>query len=129
MAKYHIVIQGEHVRLFCEQQVKGKLIRIRQAYLEVGLKRRGVEALLKESLGSLFPVFRALVRLKGMPVPADKAEVLKMLQGAFDVDLSALAEIWNDKRNDERIAGKDVRDVFAKYIQQLEALAQAVDRL
>jgi len=124
-----ISVESGHVRLFCEQQLKGRLIRIRQAYLEVGLKRRGIEALLKESLGSLFPVFRALIRMKGIPVPVDKAEILKVLQESHEIDLSAMAAIWKDKRNDERIAGRDVREVFGTYIEQLETLAQTVDRL
>ena len=43
-------IKGEYLRLFCEQQIRGKLLRIRQAYLNVGLDRRKIRGLLKESL-------------------------------------------------------------------------------
>ena len=124
-----IVIQDTHVRLFCEQQIKGRLIRIRQAYLEVGSKRRGVEALLKESLGSLFPVFRALIRWKGLSVPTRKEEVLKQLHEIFGVGTDTMSKIWKDRQNDERIDGRDVREIFGMYIKEVESLAQMVDKL
>ena len=56
----HLLLYGEdllpglqvdlkNLRYQCEEQIKGKLIRIRQTYLEVGLRGKGIEALLKES--------------------------------------------------------------------------------
>ena len=51
-------IDNRNIRLQCEEQIKGKLIRLRQAYLEIGLKKKGIEALLKESLYALMPIFR-----------------------------------------------------------------------
>jgi len=122
-------IRAEHARLFCEQQIKGRLIRIRQAYLEAGLKRKGIEALLKDSLASLFPVFRRMVLLKGADAPDDKAALLQTLGDVFSVDTAEMVAIWRDRRNDERIAGRDVREVFSRYIIQLEALATIADRL
>lgn len=124
-----LVIQGEHIRLFCEQQIKGKLIRIRQAYLEVGLRKKGVEAILKESLAALIPIFRRILSLKGLEAPLDKEELFQKMQEVFGIDTQVMAAIWRDKRNDERIGGKDVRDVFGCYITQLESLARAVDQL
>ena len=43
-------IDGENLRLFCEQQIKGKLVRVRQAYLEIGLRQAGIKHILKDSL-------------------------------------------------------------------------------
>lgn len=122
-------IEGEHVRLFCEQQIKGKLIRIRQAYLEVGLKRRGTELLLRESLNSLIPVFRSLLKVKAVLVPADKKELLKKIGDVFALDTHVMVAIWEEKKNDERICGRDAREAFGDYIQVLERLAEAVDQL
>ncbi len=124
-----LCIEQEHARLFCEQQIKGKLIRIRQSYLEMGLRRSGIEQLLKVSLNSLIPVFRSLLRLKGSDIPVDHGQMLDEVQKTFGIKLDAMVAIWKDQRNDERIAGRDVREVFGQYIQQLEDLAKAVDQL
>jgi len=122
-------INGEHIRLFCEQQIKGKLVRIRQAYLEIGLRKKGVEALLKESLAALIPIFRNLIRLKGQSVPADKGEIIKQLCALFFLDEKTILPIYLDTSNDEKIDNKDVRVFLSKYISEIDKLAQAVDQL
>lgn len=122
-------IKGEHIRLFCEQQIKGKLIRIRQAYLEIGLKKKGMEALLKESLRSLIPVFRNLIRLRGNQPPVKKEEIVKQLCREFDLDENIFLPIYKDTSNDEKIADQEVVVFLEKYLDQIKKLAIGVDRL
>ena len=138
-------INGEHIRLFCEQQLKGKLIRIRQAYLEVGLKKKGLEALLKESLNSLIPVFRNLIRLKeqqspgGPPneeasldakqPPGSKAEILRQLCQVFELDENVFLPIYKDTTNDEKIANQEIDVFLEKYLIQIKKLAGMVDKI
>lgn len=122
-------IKGEHIRLFCEQQIKGKLIRIRQAYLEVGLKKKGLEALLKESLNSLMPIFRNLVRLKGEQPAINKTEIIKQLSKIFELDQNVFLAIYKDSTNDEKIANEEVVIFLGKYLSQIEKLAGMVDKL
>ncbi|MCK5654865.1 MAG: hypothetical protein KAI03_01070 [Candidatus Aureabacteria bacterium] len=122
-------IKGEHIRLFCEQQVKGKLIRIRQAYLEVGLKKKGLESLLKESLNSLIPIFRNLIRLKGKQPSVNKAEIIRQLCQMFELDKNVFLSIYKDSSNDEKIANQEVVVFLEKYLSQIEKLADMVDKL
>ncbi|MCK5160815.1 MAG: hypothetical protein KAQ99_04495, partial [Candidatus Aureabacteria bacterium] len=116
-------------RLFCEQQVKGKLIRIRQAYLEVGLKKKGLESLLKESLNSLIPIFRNLIRLKGKQPSVNKAEIIRQLCQMFELDKNVFLSIYKDSSNDEKIANQEVVVFLEKYLSQIEKLADMVDKL
>lgn len=125
----NLEIKGKHIRLFCEQQIKGKLIRIRQAYLEVGLKKKGMELLLKESLNSLIPVFRNLIRLKGKQPPTDKTEMIKGLCQIFKIDENVLLPIYRDASNDEKIANQEVVVFLEKYLDQIKKLAIEVDQL
>ncbi len=121
-------IKEEHIRLFCEQQIKGKLIRIRQAYLEIGLKKKGLEALLKESLNSLIPIFRNLIRLKGKTPPIEKAEIIKQLCQEFKLDENVFLPIYKDTSNDEKIANQEVVVFIEKYLDQIKKLAVGVDQ-
>jgi len=125
----NINIEGGNLRLFCEEQIKGKLIRLRQAYLEIGLKRKGIEALMKESMFSLIPVFRNLLRLKGIIPPVDKEDILVKVSSEFDLEKEVFLAILKDKRDDEKIAGKDIEVYFAKYLSQINKLAVKVDKL
>ncbi|MFH1504986.1 MAG: hypothetical protein ABIH08_06350 [Candidatus Omnitrophota bacterium] len=122
-------IKGGHIRLFCEQQIKGKLIRIRQAYLEVGLKKKGLEALLKESLNALIPIFRNLIRLKGKYTDGNKTEIIRQFCQIFELDENVFLPIYKDSANDEKIANQEVVVFLEKYLNQIEKLAGMVDKL
>jgi predicted nucleotidyltransferase len=122
-------INGEHIRLFCEQQIKGKLVRIRQAYLEVGSQKKGQESLLKESLNSLIPIFRNLIRLKGQEPSIKKEEIIIKLCELFNLEKNVFLPVYKDTANDEKIAGKDVKVFLEKYIEQISILARMVDEI
>ncbi|MFH1868084.1 MAG: hypothetical protein ABH843_03845 [Candidatus Omnitrophota bacterium] len=122
-----IEINASHIRFICEEQLKGKLIRIRQAYLEIGLRSKGIEVLIKESLGSLFPVFRGLLRLKGIKPPVKKEEAIGLLGETFGIDSNVFMAILKDKENDEKIGGLKTEAFLSKYIKQIERLAEISD--
>ncbi len=125
----NLEIRKDNIRLQCEQQLKGKLIRLRQAYLEIGLKRKGVEALLIESLTSLIPTFRNMLRLKGKEVPLGKEEIINRVSSEFNVDREVFLSILRDKRGDEKIAGMQADEFLGKYLEEIRKLAITVDEL
>ncbi len=140
MKEHHIVLYGEdllkdleiqtgHLRLFCEQQLKGKFIRIRQAYLEIGGKPPRMEALLKDSMNSLFPVLRNLLRLKGYVPPVNKEQILKDVSREFQLDEGLWLAIYHDRKNDGRIGKKNLDNVIMQYLTQIENLTARVDQL
>ena len=140
MKENHVIVYGEDVladinidpvnlRFVCEEQIKGKLIRMRQAYLEIGLRKKGIEALIKESFASLFPVFRGLLRIKGITPLKTKKENIKALGDAFGVDTDILLAILSDTRNDGKISGQNLESALFQYIEQLEKLGNIADQL
>ena len=122
-------VKGEHARLFCEQQVKGKLVRIRQAYLEVGLSRKGMISLMKESLNSLIPVFRNLIRLKGETSPADNLGIIERLSGLFGLETRVFTRVYQDSIKDKKVAPGDVEALIDQFMGEIEKLSVMVDKL
>lgn len=123
-------VEEGNIRLQCEQQLKGKLIRIREAYLEVGLRKKGIDALLKESLNSLFPIFRGMLRLKTAQIPStDKENIIGALSKNFNIDADVFLAILRDKKNDNKIGSQDAGPFFEKYIDQIQKLAIMSDEL
>lgn len=140
MKESHILLYGDdllgalkidhsHIRFVCEEQLKGKLIRIRQAYLEIGLRKKGMEALIKESLNSLFPIFKGLLRLKGITPPSKKEDIAQLLAETFKVDADTFIAVLRDEKNDEKISGEKLETFLARYIEQIDKLADVADRL
>ena len=134
----HVVIRGDDffssievadadLRLECESQLKAAVLRTRQAYLEIGWRKTGAEEVLATSLTSLIPVFRAMLRLKGVKPPRDKAEVVASLGSEFGVEEATFMAILRDKAGDERIEGEAAHAVLARYIDEITHLAGMVD--
>jgi len=116
-------IDEANLKLFCKREIEGKLIRIRQAYLEIGLKRKGLEALMKESMYSLLPVFRALLRSDAQKPPIDKEQVLVEFCNHYGLTKDVFIAILKDRMNDEKIKGKDAEVFFKKYLKEIEKLS------
>ncbi len=124
-----IEVGRDYLRLECESQLRAAVLRTRQAYLELGKKKRGPEQVLHTSVTSLIPVFRAMLRLKGTEVPRRKIEAVEAVEKVFGFDTKTFAAILRDKAGDERIDGKDAHRVLAEYIDAVEGLAGRLDQL
>lgn len=136
----HVVIMGDDffssldvgpkdLRLECESQLKAAVLRTRQAYLEIGWRKKGAEEVLTTSLTSLIPVFRCMLRLKGVAPPRNKADVVASLGNTFGVETKTFLAILRDKAGDERIEGEEAHGVLARYIDEITHLAGRVDDL
>jgi len=87
------------------------------------LAKKGVEALMKESMNSLIPVFRAMLRFKIQNVPVDKEQVLIGFCNHFGLAKDVFIAILKDRMNDEKIKGEDAEVFFEKYLKEIEKLS------
>ena len=143
MKENHVLIYGEdilssleiplqYLRLFCEQQIHGKLIRIRQSYLEVGLDHKQMESLLKDSLTALIPIFRTLIRLKKKTPHLSKHKIFEQLCEEFQLDSDILKTIYRHTIQEEKIVRDKIDFFVGEYLKELEKLASvasAIDRI
>lgn len=122
-------IDSRNVRLQCEHELKGKLIRVRQGYLERGLLRKDIASLLVESLTSFIPIFRNMLRLKGQELPKTRREIVKRTAQVFEVSSSPFLKILRFKEGMKAPDATAVDEIFADYLAQLDKLAIAIDEL
>jgi len=120
---FGLKIDETNIMLFCKRDIEGKIIRLRQAYLEIGLKRKGVEVLMKESMHSLMPVFRALLRSKVKNPPVDKEDILAEFCDHHGLAKDVFIAIFKDRMNDEKIKGEDAEVFFEKYLKEIEKIS------
>ena len=85
------------VKLLCEQQIKGKLLHLRQAYLDIGSNPGLLKNFVAGALSDLLPVFRRLIQLKGQVPCANKEDMLGQLAEIFALDNQSLLAILHDK--------------------------------
>jgi predicted nucleotidyltransferase len=117
------------VKLLCEQQIKGKLLHLRQAYLNIGSNPSLLKNFVSGTFSDLIPVFRRLLHLKGQ-VPCEKEEdMLRQLAKIFSLDAQPLLEVYHDKHRKILISSAKVEDHFRNFLDQLEVLARHMDSL
>jgi len=123
-------IGRQNLRLQCEAELKGKLVRVRQSFLEIGLDKKKLPGLLTGSLTSFLPAIRHLLQLdKGIEVRKAE-EVFSQLEENYGLDGNSFRQIWGLKREKaKKIPPEQLKPLFGQYISQLQKLAEIVDKL
>lgn len=124
-------VELSHLRLQCEREIKSRLIRLRQAYPEVGAKAKGLAALLVESFNSILPIMRSLMYLGDQEHTPEvaKDQILSQLSAKFDFDDKIFKRILELKTIKKRPPLPELESIFDQYLQQLQRLAQLVDQI
>jgi predicted nucleotidyltransferase len=122
-----LVIPAAHLRIFCEQQLKGKLLRIRQAYLECGLNDVKKVQLLKDSVKSLIPVFGNLLRLQGISIPNSKELILNLFAQEFKIEASGMIKIYRYHTENKKIPVESIDGLLTELLTILERITFLID--
>lgn len=125
----NLEIPSKDIRLLCEQQIKGKLLRLRQAYLEIGPHANLLKNLLKGAFSDLMPIFRQMIILKGQKDFESKEEMLKQLAHIYSLDLNPFLAVYHDKSKKLLISSQQVEAHFQNFLNQLESLSRHLDSL
>jgi predicted nucleotidyltransferase len=122
-----IVVSPEQIRAQCRRELYGGLIRLRQGYLELSDRGEALRGLLSGAITSLLPVFRAIVRLDGTPVPITDREVVESVASTHHLDRDFLTTLLAHKRGSIRLATVDIRQFLSRLIEEWERVVALVD--
>ena len=122
-------IQREHLRTKIEEQIKGKLIRMREILLEHKGSDKILVDILVDVQRQLFPVFRNLLRFLGVEnPPATKNDILHELEARTNFTVMPCQKVWQHISGKSSI-GRNSLPVYNEYIDVLLKLAQVIDRM
>jgi predicted nucleotidyltransferase len=119
-------VQPQHLRLQCERELREKLMRLREGYVEVHARPRELERLLTDSYTTFLALFRGGLRLLGPDVPLHNDDVAAAFCERAGLDRTPFDEVGRLKRG-ERAAG-DLRELFARYYAELTRAVALVNR-
>ncbi|MCX5850142.1 MAG: hypothetical protein NTW65_11935 [Deltaproteobacteria bacterium] len=140
MKKSHILIYGEDVleqlnfkpedlRLQIEKELKGKLILLRQGYLETEGNTKQLKQLVSRSFTAFISIFNALLYLKQKLAPQKRRDIIKEVAKLFAVDAEVFLSCADIKEGVDKLSGEEVADVFKKYLHEVEKICNIVDVL
>jgi len=121
-------IDGRNLRLQCEQELRGNLLRLRQRFVEGGASTEAITILLPLSLTALLPCLRGLLRAAGKPVERSADGVLKAVQQHWGVDCAAFQDVLNLKRGIISPGPAEAPRLFERYAATLQTLVENLGR-
>ena len=140
MKNSHILIHGEDVleqlkfkpedlRLQIEKELKGKLVLLRQSYLESEGNSRQIKQLISRSVTAFISIFNALIYLKQGSAQQKRRETIKELAKLFTFDANLFLTCVDIKEGVDKLSGEEIARVFNKYLREVENICNIVDCL
>jgi MoxR-like ATPase len=118
----------ERLRFQCEQELKGKMLRLRQLYLEASQTENRLVALLVKSTSSFMVLFRALLHLQGTPAPQSMNEILVALS-RLGLRTEAIRNVHSLRRKESTLKAAEIDSLFRQYLSEIQAAVKFVDTM
>ena len=140
MKNSHILVYGENVltniafkpedlRLQIEREIKGKIILLTQGYLETEGSSRALRQLIRNSFTAFISIFNALLFLKQGKAPQVRQETIKEACNLFSLDTAVFEICSGIKEGKDKLANKEIINIFKKYLREVEKMGSIVDEL
>lgn len=121
-------ISDAHLRYQCEHEARGKLLRLRQLYFEVGGDTHRLQDLMLDSLKTFLIIMRAVVRMRDRAGGSSYGQTLAAFRQAFALSLPIMGQLLEIKIGKARWADS-AEETFHRYVDEVEQLVRVVDQL
>lgn len=122
-------IQPGYLRLQCEREMRGKLLSLREGYLNTNGKPAMIKQLIKASLPAFASIFSALLVLKDEDVPELKRQIFIKTADVFNLDSEVFEHIFNLENKKFKLNKEQTYDLMEQYIEQITKLTDITDKL
>lgn len=136
----HLVVYGkdilkdlsfnnEFVRLQCEREIKGKLLLLREAFMETAGKGRALKGVLGQSIQAFLAVFEALLYLKEKEIPKERRGIIKAACDALDMNGALFEKLLDIKELQIKPDTAEMKTIFKDYLKEVRKLSKVVDEM
>lgn len=124
-----IVVDTRNLRFQCEQELKVKLLGLRQAYLRAHKDAAALKGILLKAFTSVLHLARNVLRLRGEHPPYNKNELLARMAAEFPINGPAWERILAVKLGREKLSGRDSEALLDVFTRDLEKIVDIVDKM
>ena len=124
-----IEIQPRHLRLQCEREMRGKLLSLREGYLNTNGKSSMIKRLIKATIPAFSSIFSALLFLKDEELPESKRQIFMKTADVFNLDSKVFENILDLENKKPRLKKEQIYDLMQQYIEQVAKLTDITDKL
>lgn len=140
MQKYHQIVYGEDLlrgleirrsdlRLQCEREIKGKLLHLRQNFLNSEKKAEQLRSLLVYSVPSFSTIFNALLFLKNETAQHSRRDIFSNTAKIFGLDRKVFEKILRLRYEKLKLKRDELLTLTRAFIEEIRKLSQLVDQL
>jgi len=122
-------IEQGALRRQCEQELRGKLLKLRQAYVESSRSPGDLEGVLTSATSGLVVLARMLLHLARAEETGGTEAVLARVEAHFGVGVPSLRTAWRLKRGEARVTGAELDLLYQAVLEEFRRLVEVVDAL
>jgi predicted nucleotidyltransferase len=120
-----VAVGGSNLRLQCERELRTKLMRLREGYVEFHDKPKELRRLLTSSYTTFTALFRGCLYLLGGKAPLRNAEVVAAFCQVAGLEARAFQAVDRLKRGES--TDGELKGIFSQYYDQLTKAVGKVD--
>ena len=123
-------LSDTNLRHQAEYELRSKLIQLRRLYIPASVSIEKLCELMKDSLASFAALFRAVLILHGREAPVAKPDCVRATAQLLQLDTEVFENIFTFRATGD-LPGteKEANEIFAVYMDQIELVIEAVDKM
>jgi hypothetical protein len=122
-------IERVALRRQCEQELRSKLLKLRQAYVESSRSPKDLETVLAAAVSGLVVLARVLLHLTRAEESGGTEAVLARVEAQFALSVAHLRKAWQLKRGEIRVTGSELDLLYQAVLGEFQRLVEVVDAL
>jgi len=119
----------EFLRLQCEREIKGKLLLLREAFIETSGKGKALKGLITQALPALMAIFEALLHLRKIDVPRQRREIVRAMADAFELEPAVFEGLLDIKEDKSKFSDEESLNLFKGCLKEMRKLSKLVNLL
>jgi predicted nucleotidyltransferase len=124
-----LVIPHANLRLQCEEQIKGKLLHLREEYLATLGKRYRLQALVTLTLPPFAVLFKSLLALKDAEIPALHRDIIMRTAELYGLDRDLFQQLIQAFERKGKFSLVEMNRLAAAYITEINKLTLLIDQM
>ncbi len=124
----NLKIELKNLRLELENQVKSKLINLRESLIDFYKRKKILKTILLNSLSSMIMILKNIMKLNNKKIPENNNELILQVSKLIGFNLTALKKLIELKTGQSKYNSKELLLLYQDYIQEFENLADYVDK-
>jgi predicted nucleotidyltransferase len=117
------------IRLQCERELKGKLLLLREAYLDSEGRAKELGQVASASLTAFLSLFRALLFVKNREIPHHDHDLISTTAKEIGFDEGAFQEILRIKQGTTKVPRDTLEERVDQYMRAIRDLWKSIDTL